>query len=843
MEEDKSQPIVSGHTPSSSNYATPSNNVTVSSKFWSRVKIIILILVGITIIVSTGLFFLSSNKPKPKLTTNTRPQSSPTVFNLQTGAFASYIEVKSTAKPSLQSYAIKSSELANLKDVASDAKLQFGNDKTSVLESLGFFIQPTKPSPTDPNSIIYKPKGYGGNRVDDMIDLYSGFGGDTIPLYRKPENAVFITTDFLLHIYHVLIDRTYQKIEEEKLQPALKQLTQTLYEDSTNRYAQESNPQLKESLKRLSVFYLVPLVMLDSGLSKPKDYFASSEDQEKFLQDDRSVDSPQNIKNNLQQYSSKTPSEIFQLANSELDLVLEANEFKDSPLYGKLKSDADSISLEDYSQYKPRGHYSKNSVLRSYFRALMWYGRHGFDVKSLDLTRDAALIAWQLGVNNVNGKKVLAVWESIYLPTVFFVGRSDDLTFYDYSSLMNKIYGNSVSLNSLADASKLQQFQRDAQKLEGPKILSEVKLYRPNEVPTKEELLKSTKGFRFMGQRFIPDSYMFSSLTQGDEPADPETGQKLPSTPTALMVMSVLGSNTADALLDGWIKTNAPLSDKVIPKVKNKLKEEFQKFDQKTWTQNIYWAWLYNLLPLFEDHNDGYPMFMRNLAWGKKSLISALGSWTELRHDTLLYAKQSYAELGGGPPEGQIPPVSKGYVEPNLPFLTRLIALNNMTKQGLDSKGLLIPGQKEKFEAFGKSLEFFKTIAEKELSDSIISDDEYEKLRTIVKLDFPSIVWALDGDIMTEKDARVGLIADVHTDAVKNKILYEAIGAPSIIYVAVKDRGGARLTRGAVYSYYEFGKPVGSRLTDEEWQSWIYEGKNSDRIPQSPTWINELVKP
>lgn len=36
-----------------------------------------------------------------------------------------------------------------------------------------------------------------------------------------------------------------------------------------------------------------------------------------------------------------------------------------------------------------------------------------------------------------------------------------------------------------------------------------------------------------------------------------------------------------------------------------------------------------------------------------------LGSWSELKHDTILYAKQGMAEMGGGPPE-----LLKGYVEP-----------------------------------------------------------------------------------------------------------------------------------------------------------------------------------
>ncbi|MBP5792523.1 MAG: DUF3160 domain-containing protein, partial [Spirochaetaceae bacterium] len=33
---------------------------------------------------------------------------------------------------------------------------------------------------------------------------------------------------------------------------------------------------------------------------------------------------------------------------------------------------------EDYSQYKPRGHYTKNERLKAYFRTMMWFGRINF---------------------------------------------------------------------------------------------------------------------------------------------------------------------------------------------------------------------------------------------------------------------------------------------------------------------------------------------------------------------------------------------------------------------------------------------------------------------------------
>ncbi|QQS39105.1 DUF3160 domain-containing protein [Candidatus Woesebacteria bacterium] len=795
------------------------------------------VLLAISILVAIGLFTITHlAKNRADSTNNLDTKHS---FRITSpGVFAEYKEIKSTIKPSLPAYTISVPEITNLSEVSQSGGFQIDENLTSQLTRNGFFIKPTQITYSDPETPIFEPRSGNGNRVDDMIDIYMKVGGSTSQYDRQPENAVFITSDLLLHTYHVLIDRTFQKIEETKMHSKLHTLTKALYESSIVSYKENKDSELTSSLSRITTYYLIPLVILDTSNTENKTmYFETVEEQQSALETDESVDTKERMLTNLEKYKNDVPDEIYSLAEKELNLIFDAQAPSESPLFGKFTPDL----LEDYTQYTPRGHYTKNSTLRSYFRAMMWYGRRNFELRNEFLTQDAAIIAWQLGHVDYDKTRASSLWEDIYLPTVFFVGQSDDLTYYQYSDLVNEVYGDSVKLTDFKDLAKLEILRQKAQLLAGPKILSEIKTFDPLQAPTKDELLQSTKGFRFMGQRFIPDSYMFSELTQGDEKPDETTGQYLPSTPTSLMVMSILGNKTADPLLDDWVKENAPDSDRVIAQVQNKLKGEFLSLDEKTWTQNIYWAWLYNFMPLFEEHGDGYPGFMRNYAWNKKSLNTVLGSWTELRHDTLLYAKQSYAEMGGGPEEGEIPPVPKGYVEPDLSFITRLIALNKMTLEGLDDNDLLIDGMKQKFENFDKALNFFKEIAEKELTDQKISDEEFEKLRNYVTYNFPNIVWSLDGDIMREKDARMGIVADVHTDATKNQILYEATGTPMIIYVAVKDTNGTRLTRGAVYSYYEFTQPLERRLTDEKWQEIVYEGK--EQLPPTPSWVTDIITP
>ena len=68
-----------------------------------------------------------------------------------------------------------------------------------------------------------------------------------------------------------------------------------------------------------------------------------------------------------------------------------------------------------------------------------------------------------------------------------------------------------------------------------------------------------------------------------------------------------------------------------------------------------------------------------------KSLNAALGSWTELRHDTIFYAKQSVAAEGEGGEE----PVSPGYVEPYPAFYDKIAELATTLREGLMRYGLI----------------------------------------------------------------------------------------------------------------------------------------------------------
>ena len=147
---------------------------------------------------------------------------------------------------------------------------------------------------------------------------------------------------------------------------------------------------------------------------------------------------------------------------------------------------------------------------------------------------------------------------------------------------------------------------------------------------------------------------------------------------------------------------------------------------KETWTQNLYWSWLYTLMPLLQEKPEGYPSFMRNSAWAGKELNTYLGSWTELKHDTILYAKPVYAEAGGG---GEMID-DRGYVEPNPELYGRLASLVKMTRDGLQARELLNERDLESLNRMEQLILDLKTISEKELTNTPLTDEEYDLIRS-----------------------------------------------------------------------------------------------------------------
>jgi hypothetical protein len=602
---------------------------------------------------------------------------------------------------------------------------------------------------------------------------------------RYDNQPIFVTSDSLLHVYHLLFDKVLRTAERKYFIDLLKGLNAAMLAETDAQYQALQGTDLEEAALRSVAFTGVASKLLDPTV--------------------------------------EVPAYAADLVEAELALIEAASGIQPSPIFPGLENG------EDYTQYIPRGHYTLGEDLKAYFKSMMWYGRMTFRLKSLDPevgkleTQTALLIVQALRNASVNGQPALDVWKDLYSPTAFFVGRSDDLTAIQYADVIDGVYGANPSLDALQDPEKLELFIETANRLPPPRILGIVIAdWQPEE--------ESTKGLRFMGQRFVPDAFIFRQLMYRNVGTrdDPR------GLPKGLDIPAAMGSERAYQLLDEMGETHYANYDTQM----QKMRDWVSGLSTEEWTETLYNTWLYTFFPLIAVPDENTPAFMQSLAWLDKSLNTVLGSWTELKHDTILYAKQAYAELGGGPPPPPpLPPLS--YVEPVPEFYARLAELSAMTRSGLEERGMLDEMDADNLLRLENLAVSLQTMAEKELRGEPLTSEEQELIRYIGGDLEHLTMAAADSDSedpfaqkYMDEDPQAALVADVATNpgaSPEPAVLEEAVGRVFPIYVVVpvvKEDGEVMLsvTKGAVFSQYEFEWPASDRLTDEKWQQMLEEG-------------------
>jgi hypothetical protein len=614
----------------------------------------------------------------------------------------------------------------------------------------------------------------------EFYQIYEQNRYETVPL--------FITTDSVYHVYHLIFDKMLRDLETGYFISDLKSLTTGMLAATTARYQALKTTSLGDPALRNAAYFEVADRLL--GLTDP------------------------------------APAEADSMANAELALINAGSTQAFSPIWDRPDLPQDMRLIEDYTQYIPRGHYTLSEDLKMYFKAMMWYGRLTFRQADDFETRRALLLVQALRSATVSGgASAVSLWENIYEPTVFIVGKSDDLGYIEYGALSDKIFGTNPDPGKFADPTLFASFQQAAKTLPPPQINSMW-------VWIEQDKSLVTKGFRFMGQRFTLDEYVFGQVIWRNV----GTMDKPRGLPKGLDFFAAMGSNEAASLLNGMGENQYANFDSQSAKVKSQV----AALGPDSWTQNLYWSWLYSFQPLIAQKGSAYPPFMQTQAWARKDLQTALGSWTELKHDTILYAKQVMAEMGGGGPD-QIP---HGYVEPNPEAYARLLALTQMTEAGLQSRNLLSDLTKGNLENLISQLKFLQDISQRELSGGKITDDEYQQIMywggTLEQFTLAAAD-STGSDSRDLSDQKAALVADVATGTNNLQTLValeEADGQPTLIYVVLPD-SPERIAIGAVYSYYEFTVPSSGRLTDQQWQAQVEAGKN----PAQPDWTKMFVSP
>lgn len=726
-------------------------------------------------------------------------------------------------------------------------------------------------------------------RFDDVANFYKSLKQRGLP--------IFITSDSLLHLYHIQFDETLKDIEEREFFDDALLISKAIQSEALRLY-NSTDGELKEAARLLVGYATVPLVMLSQTAGKStlrEQAIAALKEVEswparpnimiraRFLQkyeklinslDHRlhKIGQPNPLfwsaakyKTALKKYIAAHPVKsdaadlipkiVDKEVRAELALIAAHKGFSKSPLF---------TYMEDYSQYVPRGHYTRSKKLKQYFKAMMWYGRMTFIIRgkvkdekgkwvqavvskkeARRQTQAAVMLAGMLEKKLPDGRTLAQVWDRLYSVTAYYVGFADDLTPYEYRKAMrNSTIGEEIRASSLTNPQRFFEFRKVLARMRKPEIYSGLGniVGPPAAIADEATLAKAlglTQGMRLMGQRYIPDSYMMGRLVY------PTVGlykgkrkRKKPFTlvisqggpirgfPRGLDVMAVLDSERARY----WLKVLGDDQYVRYDKTLAKLQKQFSQIDQANWNRNMYWSWLYTLKALLKKYLAGYPTFMQTGAWQDKQLSAALASWSQLRHDTILYAKQSYTMRAGCAP--MRPKMVEGYVEPVPEFYARLLALTRMTIAGLDDFKVLDKQSRSRLVALEGIVARLLAISQAELANKKLTKEDYAFIRSFGE----HLKHVVAG--VKKRGLETTIIADVHTDTNSRQVLEEGTGyLNTIIVVYPMPDGGLVAGVGPILTHNEFKQPMSNRLTDEAWKQMLQTGK----APDLPEWAETFT--
>lgn len=720
---------------------------------------------------------------------------------------------------------------------------------------------------------------------------------------------IIITTDSVLHLFHIEFNELLKNLEINKLSGMLNGFLSKAIDESIAQYNGLDDAELKELSRRNIAYLSVAKKLLDPSFGVPSLVTGDVEAEIERIGDHKGFYRNPLFGQACPAVCEKTlyPGDYNEGAGDKCSqevkgkVTYEGKEWEFLDLYVQVCSK--KCYCEDYSQYVPRGHYTSSEGLKQYFKAMMWLGRMTFKANGEEWTKQAVLLT-----DAVKSAQVMDTWNKIYTVTGFFAGASDDLTFYEYDSavfnLFNYEFDEKVELKQQITG----RMQTEIGKLRDPKILGGF------EFDLAGSLKDTTQGLRLMGQRYAVDSHVLSDLVYNNVGPNPksdhyrsvieckDTLQKLSKPesfyyscssmdedrvkywnevcskamemyyygmcggldekqlysvcrfmPTGLDVMSALGSKKADGILAGRnISTCCNYDAK-----NEEMKKLVGSYDQSKWTGNLYNSWLWMLQPVINEKPKGYPNWMRSDLWKTKELVTAVSSWAQLRHDTILYVKQSYTRavmMMKTVSIGPEPIASKyyGYVEPNPELYARAKFITEFLIKGLDEQGVLTDEVRTSLEQSGSMMSRLQAISEKELAGEPLNEGDYDYIENIDST-FNSIIESLASALTVQGDKPIGpdveehtslegkddafkttLIADVHTETNTKKVLEVGTGKIDWVLVAHASKDGRiGLAVGPIYSYYEFPWPMDDRLTDEKWRDMLRETPP----PERPDWV------
>jgi Protein of unknown function (DUF3160) len=480
----------------------------------------------------------------------------------------------------------------------------------------------------------------------------------------------------------------------------------------------------------------------------------------------------------------------------------------------------------DFSMLAPRGHYNQSYALQHYFRAMSFLGRVELrlakkkpDGKSWEINRRTLRAAALL--DSVFSESTRTTWRNLDTTLESFVGPPDSMS----------LPGLSRGISALGDVEK----SSDAAVVKAFEGLGAQERIRTQLVLPGEGAIS----FVLLGQRFVYDTKVLSELVYGALDTQP-----MRMMPSPLDVAATVFNNpAARELLEPEVqKYGAPYAAALEREGKQTELEP-----ATLWTGSLYHGWLRALGALSPDatRDVALPAPLNSKAWSRRMLNTQLASWAELRHDNLLYAKQSVTMMLSC----EFP---FGYVDPYPAFFEAMEHLAVKTTTTIDALPYQTPGKAKLLTWLTSqraTMVRLRDIAVRERANQPLRDEDLDFFNHMVSLTGRSAgcttVTEPEGwyaDLFLDRSKALWqqpVVADVHTQPTDEEgnmvgfVLHVGTRAPRMMTITLQHDGGAHAQtyRGFVSTWAQQQTSNFERLTDETWAQQKVESPDWLRLP------------
>lgn len=495
----------------------------------------------------------------------------------------------------------------------------------------------------------------------------------------------------------------------------------------------------------------------------------------------------------------------------------------------------------DFGRFAPRGHYARDELLRRYFRAMSWLSAIDLRLVVVDrgeptLSRGQVDAALGLRALFEARPEALARWSEIESVAGAFFGEPDAMNPTSMEAWLATLPAEPSRLDDAELLASLEAGDFGAQRIAGHFLYG---------APTGTRPLP--RSFALFPYRYAVDSHVLSEVVF-DRVGDGAVERMLPS--PLDVSFAALGNDYAAQLLTRELTWFAYAPD--LAAARATLDRE------RTAPTTLYDGWLDALRGLStraDEDRAGLPATMRTEAWARRLTSAQLGSWSELRHDALLYAKPS--QTGGFACE-----YPDAYVDP---YPEVWAAIARYAELGADAvaqlpepeEGVFLHSRADAlrhFEALASIARSLRGMAERELAGLPLTEDQLAlinravRMRSCAGFEHAGIEgWYADllvhayGTEPRHGDIEAA-ITDVHTQptdlagAPVGRVLHAGVGLPRAMIVTVDTCDGPRAYVGPVFSYHELITDDFERLTDEAFLERVLTDE-----PADVRWMRSVV--